>query len=109
MELALTDAADSPHEEVIALKDPARNAFFGCSASLTGTGKRVSSAALVLMPLIGGLMSLELYTAPIPLGHPSVAAVETARVKSQLEQAVFFGDRSEVSVCTSGDTLCSRY
>lgn len=73
---------------------------------MAGAGKRVSGASLVLMPLTGGLMSLELYTPPISLGQRSAAAVETARVKSQLEQAVFFGDRSEVSPCFSSRVTC---
>jgi hypothetical protein len=50
----------------------------------------------MLLPLHGGLMSVETFSPPL-LPLTSETALATAMLKSKMEQAVFYGDRSDVS------------
>lgn len=94
---SLTPADDS-HEDTISLKDPIRNAFIGVGSLPSHIpSKRLSSPSLLLMPATGGLLALETFTPPIS-SSASSTAIATARLKSRVEQGVFYGDRSDVSV-----------
>lgn len=83
-----------PYEDAITLKDSARNAFIG-----TGSGPVPGHppASLVAMCAVGGIMTLEVNEG-VTQGRDrglSNQAAGTARLKSKLEQAVFFGDRND--------------
>ncbi|WVQ93625.1 hypothetical protein IAU59_000701 [Kwoniella sp. CBS 9459] len=85
----------APYEEAITLKDSGRNAFIGAGCSSPSSSKRGTSVpSVVVIPVVGGLMSVEAL-------EPSNASVQTqyssatARLKSKMEQAVFFGERSD--------------
>ncbi|GFZ42387.1 hypothetical protein JCM24511_00102, partial [Saitozyma sp. JCM 24511] len=91
---SLTPADDS-HEDTISLKDPIRNAFIGVGSLPSHIpSKRLSPPSLLLMPATGGLLALETF-APPSSSSASSTAIATARLKSRVEQAVFYGDRSD--------------
>ncbi|RXK40460.1 hypothetical protein M231_02293 [Tremella mesenterica] len=83
---------DSPYEDVIVLKESHRNAFLGVGCR-SGSAKHAISPSLIVMPAIGGLLTVEVFEAADEALSQEMTA--TARLKSKMEQAVFFGDRSE--------------
>ncbi|KAK4686173.1 hypothetical protein P7C73_g3957, partial [Tremellales sp. Uapishka_1] len=84
----------APYEDVITLKDSSRYAFIGVG-SQTAPSRRPSTPTLLAMPMFGGLMSLEVDANAGRKENLSQEASATARLKSKMEQAVFFGDRSD--------------
>ncbi|ORY21434.1 Non-repetitive/WGA-negative nucleoporin C-terminal-domain-containing protein, partial [Naematelia encephala] len=87
---------NAPYEDVIALKDPGRNAFIGTGLKTSSTSltKRSHLPSLVLMPAIGGLLSVDVSGEGLQ-ETSSTHSSPTARLKSRIEQAVFFGDRND--------------
>nr|XP_019048984.1 hypothetical protein I302_02764 [Kwoniella bestiolae CBS 10118]OCF27914.1 hypothetical protein I302_02764 [Kwoniella bestiolae CBS 10118] len=86
----------SPYEEAISLKDSGRNAFIGAGTILsTSTKKGNSLPAIVAIPAFGGLMSIEALESSGGSEAFTQASSATARLKSKMEQAVFFGERSD--------------
>lgn len=94
-----------PYEDTITLRDSAKNAFI-CVG--TTTSIRTASSSLVAMSAIGGIMNVDVHQGVprakegcvltgVGTDSRSSLAAATARLKSKIEQAVFFGDRSEVS------------
>jgi len=93
---------------VITLKAP--NTFLGYGCRQTQK-KSPNQASLVLMPAIGGLMSVEAHHLSTRFEAESVMVVQnktmklmirgsasaTSSLQSKIEQAVFFGERSDVS------------
>lgn len=82
-----------PFEDTLTLKDGAVNAFIGVGTAAT-TAK---TASLVAMAATGGIMNIEVDQSIVKARQQSTLAVATARIKSKLEQAAFFGDRGDVS------------
>lgn len=81
---------DAPYEEALTLKDP-NNAYIGAGPVTSNS----NSPTMVLIPAEGGLMNVEALeprASPDSLNQLSTA---TARLKSKLEQAIFFGQRSD--------------
>ena len=91
--------ASQPYEDTITLKDSATNAFIGVAAAPQQPGGK--SASLVAMAALGGIMNVDVHQGVVQAKQLSSLAAATARIKSKIEQAVFFGDRSEVSCDTS--------
>ncbi|WRT63927.1 uncharacterized protein IL334_000854 [Kwoniella shivajii] len=86
----------APYEEAITLKDSGRNAFIGAGCIAPSSSKKGSTVpSIVAIPALGGLMSIE----ALDYGGPSESLTQlssaTARLKSKMEQAVFFGERSD--------------
>ena len=58
----------SPYEDTITLKDTGRNAFLGVGCVSTAEpSKRKGGVQLMLMPALGGLMGVEVFTPPSAL------------------------------------------
>lgn len=89
--IVVTSLSSIPYEDTITLKDSSTNAFIGVGTAKSGN----HNAALVAMAASGGIMAIEVHPAVAQARHQSSIAAATARIKSKLEQAVFFGDRSE--------------
>ncbi|OCF44072.1 hypothetical protein I317_02025 [Kwoniella heveanensis CBS 569] len=85
----------APYEEAITLKDSGRNAFIGAGSATSPSSRRGSAVPPVIaIPAAGGLMSIEALESngtSVSTQHSSA----TARLKSKMEQAVFFGERSD--------------
>ncbi|KAK8861724.1 hypothetical protein IAR55_002547 [Kwoniella newhampshirensis] len=88
---------DTPYEEAITLKDASRNAFIGAGRARSTLISKRSSAnpSIVAIPVLGGLMSIEALEPSVPSDSLNRLSSATARLKSKMEQAVFFGDRSD--------------
>ncbi|WVR03681.1 hypothetical protein IAU60_000676 [Kwoniella sp. DSM 27419] len=84
----------SPYEETITLKEPGRNMFIGASGSNVSS-KKGAAPAIVAIAAYGGLMSIEALKLVdlAQIGPSSTSA--SARLKSSMERAVFFGERSD--------------
>ncbi|KIR25774.1 nuclear pore complex protein Nup133 [Cryptococcus deuterogattii LA55] len=81
---------DTPYEETLTLKDP-NNAYIGAGPVTNNS----NMPCVVLIPAEGGLMNVEALeprASPDSLNRLSTA---TARLKSKMEQAIFFGQRSD--------------
>ncbi|WVO24839.1 uncharacterized protein IAS62_006218 [Cryptococcus decagattii] len=77
---------DTPYEETLTLKDP-NNAYIGAGPVTNNT----NTPCVLLIPAEGGLMNVETLepcASPDSLNRLSTA---TARLKSKMEQAIFFG------------------
>jgi nuclear pore complex protein Nup133 len=88
--------ASQPYEDTITLNDSATNAFIGIG-STAGPQRKANTASLVAMAATGGIMNIDVHQGVVKAKQLSSVAAATARIKSKIEQAVFFGDRSEVS------------
>ncbi|WWD16353.1 hypothetical protein CI109_100779 [Kwoniella shandongensis] len=88
---------DAPYEEAITLKDAGRNAFIGAGTiRASAISKRsLANPSIVAIPASGGLMSIEALEPSVPSDTLNRLSSATARLKSRLEQAVFFGERSD--------------
>ncbi|OWZ65412.1 hypothetical protein AYX14_06233 [Cryptococcus neoformans] len=81
---------DAPYEEALTFKDP-NNTYIGAGPITS----KSSDPTMVLIPAEGGLMNVEALeprASPDSLNQLSTA---TARLKSKMEQAIFFGQRSD--------------
>nr|XP_019002973.1 uncharacterized protein I203_04767 [Kwoniella mangroviensis CBS 8507]OCF66434.1 hypothetical protein I203_04767 [Kwoniella mangroviensis CBS 8507] len=86
----------SPYEEAITLKDSGRNAFVGAGSIISSSAKKGSSLpSIVAIPAFGGLMSIEALEGSERSETFTQTSSATARLKSKMEQAVFFGERSD--------------
>ncbi|WWD09172.1 hypothetical protein V865_007294 [Kwoniella europaea PYCC6329] len=86
----------SPYEEAITLRDSGRNAFIGASSIIPSSAKKGSSLpSVVAIPAFGGLMSIEALESSERSETFTQTSSATARLKSKMEQAVFFGERSD--------------
>ncbi|WWC66609.1 uncharacterized protein I206_100512 [Kwoniella pini CBS 10737] len=86
----------SPYEEAITLKDSGRNAFIGAgSIASTSSKKGHGLPSIVAIPALGGLMSIEALETSGSSDPLTQITSATARLKSKMEQAVFFGERSD--------------
>ncbi|WWC86014.1 uncharacterized protein L201_000885 [Kwoniella dendrophila CBS 6074] len=86
----------SPYEEAVTLKDSGRNAFIGAGSTSSLTANRESGPpSIVAIPVTGGLMSIEALETRAATDAFTQSSSATARLKSKMEQAVFFGERSD--------------
>ncbi|WWC58351.1 uncharacterized protein I303_100891 [Kwoniella dejecticola CBS 10117] len=86
----------SPYEEAITLKDTGPNAFIGAGPIVaTSSKKGTNLPSIVAIPAFGGLMSIEALEKSGSSDSPTQTSSATARLKSKMEQAVFFGERSD--------------
>ncbi|KAL7420109.1 hypothetical protein Q5752_005074 [Cryptotrichosporon argae] len=88
--IVLASLSDTPYEDAIPLKDAVHNAFI----SIGSTSASTKQPSIVAMPATGGLLGIEVH-AGAQNQALSAQAEATARLKSKMEQAVFFGDRSD--------------
>ncbi|WVF65992.1 hypothetical protein IAT40_000730 [Kwoniella sp. CBS 6097] len=85
----------APYEEAITLKDSGRNAFIGAGCASPSSSKRGPSVpSVIAIPAVGGLMSVEAFESGSS-SAPTQYSSATARLKSKMEQAVFFGERGD--------------
>ncbi|ORX35321.1 Non-repetitive/WGA-negative nucleoporin C-terminal-domain-containing protein [Kockovaella imperatae] len=86
---------NEPYENVLSLKDAQRNAFIGVGSKdfPVDPARRPLGPPLVIMPIVGGLMGVEIYDGPVE--KQSRMSVSTAALKSKIEQAVFYGHRAD--------------
>ncbi|TXT07474.1 hypothetical protein VHUM_03194 [Vanrija humicola] len=88
--IVMASLSSNAYEDSVKLKT--NNAFIGIGAGTTRTGGVSSIAA---MAAVGGLMNIEVAEGVVSNRNLSSAASATAAIRSRMEQAVFFGDRSD--------------
>ncbi|WVQ78640.1 hypothetical protein IAT38_000727 [Cryptococcus sp. DSM 104549] len=78
---------DSPYEEALVLKDHGHNAFIGADAV------SVPQSSVVAIPAFGGPLSTEATSHSPASDSLARMSSATARLKSRMEQAVFYGNQ----------------
>ncbi|KAL7410733.1 Non-repetitive/WGA-negative nucleoporin C-terminal-domain-containing protein [Mrakia frigida] len=86
-------SAEAPYEEAITLKDQARNAFLGIGLSSTPTTSDRTEVAVITKE--SGVLSVGVKLKGALEDAGDRASTATARLKSKIEQAIFYGDRPE--------------